>query len=74
MTEAVRHFTAWAFENFEVHRIHATVFDGNAASTRVLEKAGFQQEARLRASVFKDGRILDQLIYARIQDGIHRGG
>ncbi len=70
MSEAVRRFTAWAFENLEVYRISAAVFADNAASVRVLEKAGFQREARLRASVFKDGRILDQWLYAKIKDGI----
>ncbi len=66
MTDAVRHFATWAFEHFELHRIYATVFAGNQASVRVLEKAGFQCEGRLRASVFKNGRIMDQLLYARI--------
>lgn len=72
MSEAVRQFTAWAFENLEIHRIHATVFAGNAASARVLQKAGFAREGCLRASVFKDGRILDQWLYARIKEGIDR--
>jgi len=70
VTDVVRHFTAWAFANFEVYRISSTVFEGNHGSVRVLEKAGFQREARLRASVFKNGRIMDQLLYARIKDGI----
>jgi RimJ/RimL family protein N-acetyltransferase len=70
VTDAVRRFTVWAFETFEVHRIHAAVFEGNHGSVRVLEKAGFQREARLRASVFKNGRIMDQFLYARIKDGI----
>jgi ribosomal-protein-alanine N-acetyltransferase len=69
MTEAVKQFTAWTFEHLEVHRIHASVFATNAASIRVLEKAGFQREGHLRASVFKQGRILDQFLYARIKDG-----
>lgn len=70
MTEAIRLFTFWAFENFEVHRIYAAVFDGNVASARVLEKAGFEREGRLRAGVFKNGRVLDQLLYAKIKAGI----
>jgi len=70
MTDAVRHFTAWAFHHFELHRIHATVFAGNQASVRVLEKADFQREGCLRASVFKDGRVMDQLLYARVREGL----
>ncbi len=69
MTDAVRHLTAWAFGSLEIYRIYAAVFAGNQASVRVLEKAGFQCEGRLRASVFKDGRVLDQFLYARIKGG-----
>jgi RimJ/RimL family protein N-acetyltransferase len=72
MTDAVRLFTAWAFESFEIHRIHAAVFAGNQASVRVLEKGGFQREACLHASVFKDGRILDQFLYAKTREEIVR--
>jgi RimJ/RimL family protein N-acetyltransferase len=70
MSEAVAQFTAWAFEHVELYRIYASVFASNAASARVLEKAGFECEGRLRASVFKNGQILDQFLYARIKDGI----
>jgi len=42
----------------------AEPFAVNPASARVLEKAGFSLEGRMRASVFKDGRVLDQLLYA----------
>jgi ribosomal-protein-alanine N-acetyltransferase len=73
MSEAVVRFTAWAFGHLELHRIYANVFASNAASARVLEKAGFECEGRLRASVFKSGRILDQLLYAKIKDGIATG-
>ena len=67
MSEAVRHFTAWAFEHLQLHRIYANVFAGNEASVRVLEKAGYEREGRLRASVFKNGQVLDQFVYARIK-------
>jgi ribosomal-protein-alanine N-acetyltransferase len=72
MTQAVRLLTAWAFENLELYRIYATVFEGNAASERVLKKAGYTREGCLRASVFKNGRILDQSLYAKIRDGIRQ--
>jgi RimJ/RimL family protein N-acetyltransferase len=70
MTEAVTRFTAWAFEHFPLHRIYANVFATNVASSRVVEKAGFLCEGHLRAGVYKNGRILDQLLYAKIKDGI----
>ena len=70
MTEAVASFVAWAFEHFSLYRVHANVFATNAASARVLEKAGFEFEGRLRAGVFKNGQVLDQLVYAKVKDGI----
>jgi RimJ/RimL family protein N-acetyltransferase len=34
----------------------------------VLEKAGYIREAVLRQSVIKDGRVLDQFMYAILRD------
>lgn len=67
MSEAVAEFTRWAFLNFDLERIHAEPFASNVASVRVLEKAGFVREGRLRASVFKDGRLQDSFVYARVK-------
>jgi RimJ/RimL family protein N-acetyltransferase len=69
MSEAVAGFTQHAFEVFDLERIFAEPFDHNRASARVLEKAGFICEARLRANVFKNGKVLDSFLYARLRDG-----
>jgi len=69
MTEAVRAFTAQTFADFDLVRIYAESFASNAASARVLQKAGFTYEGRLRAHVFKDGQVLDALVYAKLRDG-----
>jgi ribosomal-protein-alanine N-acetyltransferase len=68
MSEAVAEFARYAFEAFDLNRIYAQPFANNAASARVLEKAGFVCEGRLRANVFKDGQRLDSLLYARVRD------
>jgi RimJ/RimL family protein N-acetyltransferase len=44
------------------------VFDWNGPSARVLEKAGYVFEGRLRRSVIKDGKTIDQLAYAIIRE------
>ena len=67
VTAAVRAFTPWAFERFELLRIWAGVFESNPASARVLEKAGYVLEGRHRGAVVKDGSVLDELVYARIR-------
>ena len=40
----------------------------NAASRRVLEKAGFALEGTLRRSVYKNGEMLDSCIYALVRE------
>jgi RimJ/RimL family protein N-acetyltransferase len=50
---------------FPLRRISAEVFSNNPASARVLEKAGFNVEARLKNPVIKDRKIFDSLLYAR---------
>jgi RimJ/RimL family protein N-acetyltransferase len=67
MSRAVRTFTEWAFVRFDLLRVHASVYQTNPASARVLENAGFRFEGRLRSSVVKYGRLADQLVYARIR-------
>jgi ribosomal-protein-alanine N-acetyltransferase len=65
MTEAVAAFTDFCFEKFQLRRIYAEPFANNPASARVLEKAGFAFEGRLKNNVLKDGKLLDSLLYAR---------
>lgn len=67
MTEVLKRFTKCAFENFKLHRIYAEPYATNHASMRVLEKVGFEREGVLRANVYKDGRVLDQVLYAKIK-------
>jgi RimJ/RimL family protein N-acetyltransferase len=65
-TEAVRAVTAHAIEQLGLTRVFAVPFAHNPASCRVLEKAGFTLETRLHRSAIKDGRGVDQLLYAYV--------
>ena len=65
-TEALVAVTSYAIETHGLTRIYALPFAWNRASCRVLEKAGYVLEARLRRSAIKDTRITDQLQYAFI--------
>jgi RimJ/RimL family protein N-acetyltransferase len=67
-TRALVAYTAWAFPFFGLERLQACVFDWNPASARVLEKAGYAFEGRMRRAVFKDGRFCDMLLYSRLRD------
>jgi RimJ/RimL family protein N-acetyltransferase len=67
VTEALVAVTDHCFATFDIDRLHADVYDHNAASARVLEKAGYTFEGRFRRSIVKDGRVHDQLVYARVR-------
>ncbi len=67
-TAAVREFTEFAFGQFELCRIYANVFAWNTGSVRVLEKAGYQFEGRMRSAAVKDGQVVDNLLYATVRD------
>jgi RimJ/RimL family protein N-acetyltransferase len=67
-TEALRAMTAWSFAHFDLVRLYAHVFEWNPASSRVLEKAGYVLEGRLRKAVVKDGHTIDALLYAYVKE------
>lgn len=67
MTEAVTAVTRHVFDHMELDRVFAAVFEDNPASMRVLEKAGYRREGRMRRSAVKDGRSLDQILFAAVR-------
>jgi [ribosomal protein S5]-alanine N-acetyltransferase len=68
MTEAVQIVTQWAFDTLRIRRVWANVMAPNVASSRVLEKAGYVLEGKMRGAICdRRGRIYDELIYARVR-------
>ncbi len=67
-TAAVKAVTAHAFAAFGLCRLYAYVFERNPASMRVLEKAGWGCEARLRKAATKEGRTFDLYLYTMIKE------
>lgn len=67
-TAALVAVTAYAFKNFDIERLYAGVFEWNPASCRVLEKAGYHLESRMRKAVVKDGKLIDQLLYVLLRE------
>ena len=65
ITEVILKITEYAFEELGLVRIHAEPYANNIASAKVLEKCGFQYEGRLKANAYKDGKVLDSLMYAK---------
>lgn len=71
MTRAIREIVSYGFAQFEIERIFARPFGSNIGSQRVLEKAGFIQEARLEKTIYKMGQFEDELIYSIRRSNFH---
>ncbi|KAM0353591.1 hypothetical protein ACHAPU_001603 [Fusarium lateritium] len=68
-TEAVRSFVKWCFETWpELNRFDASSMGHNTGSQRVLAKSGFVREGNRRASVFKNGRFVDEIQFGLLRD------
>ena len=68
MTGAVRQVCRLVFECSDIVRIFAEPFAHNAASCRVLEKAGFVCEGTMKSNAEKNGQIVDMKLYALVKE------
>ncbi|MDD1717935.1 MAG: GNAT family N-acetyltransferase [Methanoregulaceae archaeon] len=62
-TEAVSALVPIAFATYDIIRVQAGIFSNNPASMRVLEKCGFHREAVHSKAFFKNGELLDEVMY-----------
>ncbi len=67
-TKSVEMLTKFGFESLHLIRIFAGIFETNKASMHVLEKNGFVLECIKRKAVIKDNIILDEYLYAKLND------
>ena len=63
LPRAIPQIIKFAFETYDISRIYARPFGNNIRSQRVLEKCGFNLEARIEKNIIKNGEMLDELIY-----------
>jgi [ribosomal protein S5]-alanine N-acetyltransferase len=68
-TASARALKEYAFSFPRFKRLEAPVLAWNPASMQVLEKIGFNREGVLQSSAFKDGELIDQVMYAVINNG-----
>lgn len=66
-TEAVKLIVRYGFENLEIVRIYACVFDFNIGSRRVLEKAGFTLDAIFKNAIIKNNKIGNECRYSLLK-------
>jgi RimJ/RimL family protein N-acetyltransferase len=73
-TEAVALLTRYAIEERRLEKLVATAYEHNPASMRVLEKAGWDEEAVLEREAFVDGERVDLHRFAAHADTWSRPG
>ena len=64
LKRAIEHY----FQRTDVIRLYATVYEHNAASMRVLEKAGFQKTGIHHKACFKNGQFIDAHYYELLKN------
>lgn len=67
MSDAISGLCGLAFSQYDIVRIFAEPYAYNIGSRRALEKAGFQLEALLKKSVYKNGTFFDSCIYSLVR-------
>ena len=56
----------YGFQTLNLHRIYAQIMEGNIASCKSAEAAGFKKEGYIRDVFFKNGKYLNLYYYNRI--------
>lgn len=69
-TAAVRAVVAHAFDALKLHRVEASCLPDNAASRRVLVKAGFREEGLARAYLKINGAWADHVLFGVVEDEV----
>ena len=66
-TLAAQKMTRFIFDNFEITRLFAGVFEYNPASRKVLEKAGFTLDCIFQKSIFKENQYWNEYRYSLLK-------
>jgi len=69
-TKAVGLITKYGFEELNLNRIYAGVFEYNVASMKVLEKNGFEKEGIFRNAILKNNQVYDEHRYFKLNEQI----
>lgn len=66
-SKAVKIVTDYAFKKYKLKRISGWCRTFNKASAKTLENAGFKLEGILRKNKFKEGKYLDDMVWAIVK-------
>ena len=67
MSRTMNAFCNYVLLRDHLVRLEAHVYVHNTASCRILEKAGFVQEALMKKFILKDGQFIDTYLYALVK-------
>ena len=67
-TVAIELMTKYVFDNFNIQKIVACVYEFNKASMRALEKNGYILEALLKKEIFKNGAFYDDYRWIKFRE------
>lgn len=67
-TEALKETINYLFDEWNKHRIIASIDPRNLPSVSLFERLGFRQEAHFRESLFINSEWVDDLVYAILKD------
>jgi len=67
-TEALLLFSEFCFNELNVHKLFAYIYDYNMVSRKLFEKCGYVLEGILKLHWYKDGTYHDVLIMGRFKD------
>jgi len=68
MSDAVGVMVEYAFNQTHWLRLFACIFENNPSSMRVLEKNNFHKEAIHKRAVMKEGKFLDEHLFALLKE------
>ncbi|MFC3095930.1 N-acetyltransferase [Alteromonas sediminis] len=66
-SDALSQMVNIVFTSTDLIRLFATVFEDNIASQKLLVKAGFTREAILKSAIYKQRKLYDSHIFAKIK-------
>ena len=67
MTNVLKKFSDYVFNNTSIQRLYANVFESNPSSMKVLEKAGFTRVGIMKRAIYKDDKFMDLYHYEKIK-------
>jgi len=65
--KAIKRVTDYAFKKYKLKRMATCTRDFNIGSRKALEKAGYKLEGIMKKNKFKDGKYLNDCLYAKVK-------